>query len=343
MDFVADRALWNALVVGHPQGHFLQSYPWGELKAAFGWPAPARVAWGNPPWGGAQVLFRRLPLGFSVAYVPRGPWWDWSSREVEQALAEMRSLARRRRALVLILEPRDEDSPALASRLTSLGFTSTRTIQPRSTIIVPLDADEDEILRRMHSKTRYNIRLSARKGVKVRVGEEGDLADFYALMQETSRRDRFPIHSFEYYLKAHWLLTDSGYGRLFLAEYEGELLAGIVAVAFGQEGIYLYGASGPRHRQRMPNHALQWAAIRWAKERGCRVYDLWGIPDEVGRNPERYTKIGDYGKGGLWGVYRFKQGFGGRVVRTVGAWEMEVLPGGRTLYRLLLRARGLAG
>ncbi len=341
MDFVTEPRRWDSLVAEHPAGHFLQSYPWGELKAAFGWPDPVRIVWDG--LGGAQVLFRRLPLGFTLAYVPRGPWWDWYSPKVERALADLRSLAWRRRALTLILEPEAEESAELASRLSSLGLSSTKTIQPRSTILIPLDVTEDEILSRMHRKTRYNIRLSARKGVEVRAGTLDDLPEFYRLMQETSERDGFPIHSLEYYRKAHELLAGSGYGQLFLAYYQGEMLAGIMAVAFGGKAIYLYGASGSRHRQRMPNHALQWAAIRWAKERGCRVYDLWGIPDEVGQNPERYAKIGEYGKGGLWGVYRFKQGFGGKVTRTVGAWEIEVLPGGRALYHFLLKARKAGG
>ncbi len=339
MDFVTDPGRWDSLVKDHPAGHFLQSYPWGELKAAFGWPAPVRLTWNDPPWGGAQVLFRRLPLGFSVAYVPRGPWWNWSLPEVESALTEIRSLARRRRALVLILEPEAKDDPALTRRLRFLGLSPTRSIQPRSSILIPLDADEDEILARMHSKTRYNVRLSARKGVEVRVGGEEDLPAFYALMQETARRDRFPIHSFEYYREAQRLLVSAGYARLFLAYYQDEMIAGLMAVAFARKGIYLYGASSARHRQRMPNHALQWAAMKWAKEQGCKVYDLWGIPDDVGANPERYDKIGDYGKGGLWGVYRFKQGFGGEVVRTIGAWEMDAFPGGRAIYHLLLKAR----
>jgi lipid II:glycine glycyltransferase (peptidoglycan interpeptide bridge formation enzyme) len=89
----------------------------------------------------------------------------------------------------------------------------------------------------------------------------------------------------------------------------------------------------------MPNHALQWAAMRWAKARGCTLYDLWGIPDEVGAHPDAYAEPESWGEGGLWGVYRFKQGFGGQVVRYTGAWDMPLSQPGYALYKLALRVR----
>ena len=83
----------------------------------------------------------------------------------------------------------------------------------------------------------------------------------------------------------------------------------------------MWGASSSLERQRMPNHALQWAGITWAAGRGCASYDLWGIPDEVGADPAAYAEDFAEQQGGLWGVYRFKQGFGGQIVRYTGAWD----------------------
>ena len=124
-----------------------------------------------------------------------------------------------------------------------------------------------------------------------------------------------------------------------LAEDEGEMLAAIAVFALGTRAWYMWGASGESGRNLMPNHALQWAAMRWAKARGCTLYDLWGIPDEVGANPDAYTEPESWGEGGLWGVYRFKQGFGGQVVRYTGAWDMPLSRPGYALYKLALRVR----
>jgi len=337
--FVTKAEEWDKAVAGHPSGHLLQSFPWGELKAGFGWPEPIRVLWNDPPNGGAQILFRKLPLGFTVGYIPKGPWWDWTNEHVTTALGEIKRVALKRRAVAVILEPNAPDGEPLRYRLKSLGLSPTRSIQPRSTMKVMLDGSEEEILSRMHRKTRYNVRLSARKGIVVKDGTQSDIPHFYRLMKETSTRDGFPIHSLDYYLRAYELLVRSGYGRLLLSLYDGETIAGIMVAAFGREGIYLYGASGNLHRDKMPNHALQWEAIKWVKSKGCLYYDLWGIPDEVGIEPEKYAKMGDYGRGGLWGVYRFKLGFGGKVVRSIGAWVMDVIPGGSLIYELYLHRR----
>ena len=123
-----------------------------------------------------------------------------------------------------------------------------------------------------------------------------------------------------------------------MAEADGQPLAAIVVFAFGQKSWYMWGASNNLERQRMPNHALQWAGLTWASERGCRTYDLWGVPDEVGADPERWSDDFVEQQGGLWGVYRFKQGFGGQVVRYTGAWD---LPYSRIGYRLYYGARRL--
>ena len=197
----------------------------------------------------------------------------------------------------------------------------------------------------MRPKTRYNIRLAARKGVRVRVGGADDLARFAALMAETGSRDGFGVHPAAYYRRAFDVFAPAGMAALLLAEYEGAILAGLMAFAFSDTAYYLYGASSDRHRNLMPTYALQWEAMRWARARGCQQYDLWGIPDEVGRNPSAYMEDDPPGRQGLWGVWRFKRGFGGEVVRYVGAWDFVYRPMTYRLYNLLLRLRrrALAG
>lgn len=333
-----DSETWNSFVAASPTSHLLQSWQWGQLKAAFGWQA-VRVSAedGGRLVAGAQVLFRSLPPPFpslSIAYMPKGPILDFGDQEIcEALLSAIHRLARQKRAILLKIEPELPDSPAVVRQLQACGFCPSRqTIQPRSTIHIDLRADPDKILARMKSKTRYNVRLAGRKGVVVREGTAEDLPIFYRLIERTGRRDGFAVHSQGYYETAYRLFVPSGLARLFLATYHDEIIAGLMAFAFGQRAWYLYGASSDKERNRMPNHLLQWEAIRWARERGCLTYDLWGIPDEVGKEPEKYERTITNRQGGLWGVYRFKQGFGGQVVRYVGAYDYVYRPALAWLY-----------
>jgi lipid II:glycine glycyltransferase (peptidoglycan interpeptide bridge formation enzyme) len=286
---------------------------------------------------GAQILFRSLPLSFpnlSIAYVPKGPILDFGNQEIsETLLSAIHRLARQKRAILLKIEPELLDSPAVVRQLQACGFRpSQQMIQPRSTIHIDLRPDPDEILARMKSKTRYNVRLAGRKGVLVREGTADDLPIFYRLIELTGRRDSFAVHSQKYYETVYRLFVPLGLARLFLATYHDKVIAGLMAFAFGQRAWYMYGASSDRERNRMPNYLLQWEAIRWAKERGCLTYDLWGVPDEVGKEPEKYKRTVTDRRGGLWGVYRFKQGFGGQVVRYVGAYDYVYRPAWAWLY-----------
>jgi lipid II:glycine glycyltransferase (peptidoglycan interpeptide bridge formation enzyme) len=329
-DNSSEQAAWDDLVVAVPGGHVLQSWAWGELKAQFGWRV-RRVAVGSAC---AQVLFRSLPGGLgSIAYVPRGPAIDFGDPVALGTLLEaIRPLARQQHAICLKIEPDLEDKATRIEQLQDLGFRpSPQVIQPQRTIRVDLDAEPEELLKRMKQKTRYNIRLAGRKGVTIRAGDESDLPAFYRLMEVTAERDGFGIHTQAYYEAAHRLFVPSDHGRLLLAEYEGQLLAGLVVFAFGATACYMYGASSSEHRNRMPTYLLQWEAMLWAKEQGCRTFDLWGVPDEDEDTLEaEFTKRGD----GLWGVYRFKRGFGGRLVRTVGAWDLVYAPLRYRLYTL---------
>ena len=330
-----DDAAWDSFVAGSPEGHLLQTSYWGRLKSQFGWEVErVALADGDAIVAGAQVLYRSLPFGLTLAYVPMGPLVDWDDEKaVRTLLTTLRQAAHRHGAFCLKLEPSLFDDPALARQLEGHDFrASPHTIQPRCTLIVELTPSLDEILAQMKPKTRYNIRLARRKEVVVREGIEADLPRFYQLMQLTGKRDGFPIYSKEYYEAIYRLFVPVGLARLFLASCRGEVLAGLMAFALGRRAWYMYGASSNQHRDRMPNHLLQWEAIRWAKEKGCLTYDLWGIPDEDQDVLEReFPKRRD----GLWGVYRFKRGFGARLVRRLGAYDDVYL---YPLYRVYNQA-----
>lgn len=321
-----DPMRWDQLVGADPRGHLLQTWAWGQLKEKFGWmPLRLAVERDGVLVAGAQVLYRRLgPL--SIAYLPKGPV---VVEEDEPALATLwqaiHSASRRRRAIFLKVEPEWREDEPLPLWLEEQKLRpSAECIQPRRTIWVDLTASEEEILARMKPKWRYNIRLSERKGVEVREGRAAEMEIFYALLRVTGQRDGFGIHSLDYYRRALELFAPAGRAVLYLAYYEGQPLAGLMAYAFNRQAWYMYGASGDAHRELMPNHQLQWRAMQWAKAQGCIHYDLWGIPDVDPLSPTA----------ALTGVQRFKEGFGGEVVRYLGAYDGVYA---RPLYALLQR------
>jgi lipid II:glycine glycyltransferase (peptidoglycan interpeptide bridge formation enzyme) len=309
---------WDEFVGSDPRGHLLQSWAWGDLKARFGWrPLRLMIVDRDQPVAAAQLLIRPLPYG-SLAYVPRGPAFDETDVQVSQALLDaLHTAARRERAVVLKVEPNWLDSAEATRWWTDRGFAETpQTVQPRSTIILDLQPDEDAILAQMTSKCRYCIRLAARREVTVRQASGDDLLTFYDLMRETGERNGFPIHSQAYYEAAFLLFQAANRAAFFLAEYQGEPLAAVMAFAFGQQATYMYGASSNRERARSPNHLLQWEVIRWARAWGCTRYDLYGVPDVDPASP-----IAD-----LSGVEHFKASFGGRQTRHAGAFDYVYSP-----------------
>jgi len=337
-------------------GHPLQLSGWGGLKARFGWET-RRVALTDihgAITAGAQLLLRSV-YGVKLAYVPRGPLLDWNDDDQRgELLAALVRECRQLGVSVLKIEPTLLDTPANRALLRHSGFQpSAQMIQPPSTILLDLTTD-DAMLAAMKPKWRYNVRLAERKGITVRVMQRGDLPAFHRLMRETGMRDGFAVHSDAYFDAAFDLLTPD-HAAFLMAEYAGEALAAIVVALAGKTGVYVWGASSERERSRMPNHALQWAGMRWARAHGASCYDLWGIPDDLGRLAMALADRAGERKAGeretvgvasdalpiqlealpshdLWGVYRFKQGFGGRVVRMVGAWDRPIRQPGAQLY-----------
>ncbi len=337
-----DDAGWDAFVAGQPNGHLLQSSAWGRFKASAAWEA-ARVSVGEAgaALAGALILLRRLPLGQRLAYIPKGPVGRWADPAIGAAFwAELHREMRRRGAFLLKAEPEELDGAPAAQALGRAGCVpSTQTVQPRSTVWLDVRGTDEALRARMKPKTRYNIGLAERKGIIVRQGGAEDLPAFGRLMAETGARDGFAVHGAAYYARAHQIFAPAGACALLLATFEERVIAGLMVFAQGPMAWYMYGASANAERQRMPNHALQWAAMCWARDKGCQMYDLWGIPDEVGQAPEQYEETVTERQDGLWGVYRFKQGFGGRVVRYVGAWDYVYSPARHRLYQWAMRAR----
>jgi peptidoglycan pentaglycine glycine transferase (the first glycine) len=358
---VEDAEQWDGFVCAHAYGHLLQRWGWGALKSHYGW-QPVRVGLleGERLVAGAQVLFRRLPLGTgAMGYIPKGPVIAPDSPLWPELLAALRQAARARRAPFLRLEPEWEmgQAPALPALRKA---PDDAIVQAPATIMIDLRPPPEAILAQMKPKWRYNIRLAERKGITVRMGGEADLPIFHRLSEITAERDGFPIRTEEYYRTAYTLFAQSSSAALFIAEFEGKPLSALMAFVCGRMAIYLYGASSDEERNRMPNHLMQWRAMQWAKERGCEVYDLWGAPDPgagyqgaAEDAPETVQKPAEAVNGGHAaeadgeakgagvppsarstklpaGLLRFKEGFGGRLVRYAGVYDIVYQP---VLYR----------
>jgi lipid II:glycine glycyltransferase (peptidoglycan interpeptide bridge formation enzyme) len=205
------------------------------------------------------------------------------------------------------------------SELTRRGWVySSDQIQFRNTVLIDLSASEEEMLARMKPKTRYNIRLSEKKDVSLRVGTLDDLPMLYKVYAETSVRDGFVVRDENYYMTV-WksFLSNFQSFRLsnlpacepLIAEVEGQPVAAIFLFVFADRAYYVYGMSRNLHREKMPTYLLQWEAMKRAKANDCAVYDLWGAPEVFDESDS------------MWGVYRFKEGLGGEVVRTLGAYD----------------------
>lgn len=317
---------WDQFVDHHPRAHILQTSAWGELKSAYEWEC-ARVALREgtqpddedaPIVAGAQLLFKRLPLRLgTMAYLPMGAYVTDAS-QWEALWAAVDECARERSAAFLKWEPGILDS-GFRPDFEEWGFRdSAQTIQPARTILLDIGDPDDMILARMNQGTRRKIRQSLKNNIRYYEGTRADLDKFTSLMQTTGTRNDFGVHEPAYYELAYDLFVPRGDAALILAEHEGDTLAGVMVFAKHYTAWYLYGASSNIKRNLMASYGVQWHAIQWAQRHGCDTYDFWGIPDEDLKTLEsEFEQRSD----GLWGVYGFKRGWGGQIVRSAGAWD----------------------
>ncbi len=345
---------WNALISRLPNPHFLQTYEWGQVKAQYGW-EPLYLVWdrercsvfSHQPSMSEEMLEKEgqiqaaalvlkksvLSRGFAarlcLLYCPKGPNLDWNDLPLrKRVLDDLQRLARQQGAIFLKLDPdvvRGTGVPGTEAEITEPGGEAVRAellgrgwrfskeqIQFKNTVLLDISLPEEELLARMKQKTRYNTRLAVKKGVRVRVGNENDWPMLYRMYAATSVRDGFVIREEGYY-RTVWRLFKSMSAPL-IAEVEGKPVAAVFLFAFAGRAYYVYGMSDEAHRDKMPNYLLQWEAMKWARARGCTLYDLWGAPDVF---DERDS---------MWGVFRFKEGLGGQVIRTLGAWDFVPNP-----------------
>jgi peptidoglycan pentaglycine glycine transferase (the first glycine) len=372
-----ENSSWNSIISKLPKPHFLQTHEWGQVKAKYGW-EPLYAVWDADgkwkvesgfgslstfhfPVAAALILKKQIIRnGFaarlSILYSPKGPLLDWSNEPLRnRVLSDLQSFAKKQGAIFLKMDPdvvlgtgvpqSEGDVPensgqAVMSELKRRKWEySSDQIQFRNTVLIGLNPSEEELLASMKQKTRYNVRLAEKKGVSLRVGRPEDLGMLYKMYAETSVRDGFVIRDEGYYKTVWPLFMNSADPTCepLIAEVDGEPVAAIFVFYFARRAYYVYGMSQDKHREKMPNYLLQWEAMKRAKAKGCTGYDLWGAPEVFDESDS------------MWGVYRFKEGLGGRVVRTLGAWDFAPSPLWYKMYseiipRVLdvMRSRGKA-
>src|SRR5215210_1279550 len=296
----------------------------GSLSGAWAGGPSAWCSRGTARWWGLANSSPTTPLRFPAysCTAPRGPGCLGTTRRPFAPFLRACAVAGREGAHTVKIEPevleQHEDVKALLGRI---GFRKARyDLNQKTTLVVDLSLPEEELLARMRSKTRYNVRRAARKGVEV---VEPDFEEawetFYEWMKATSaRKEDYVLRRPRDYLRGVMgAMHEAGQGHLFLAKHEGTPLAGMYVFTFGDKYWYMYGASSDEKRNLKPNYLLQWEVMRWARERGLTHYDMVGVP-----------KAEDLDESSsLWGVYKFKEGFGGEIVDSLGCFDLPVRRG----------------
>ena len=324
-EFITEKTLpeYEAFVQSHPKGNFAQSYLWGKQKPMWQWDAIAVRGEDGAIRGSLAVMTRKVPgIGRTLMYGCRGPVCDLDDRETfSQLLDSAKALAKKYKSYVIKIDPDVPSSnTAFSSMLQSFGFRAKEggknfeAIQPRYVFRLNVEGKtEEELLANFHQKWRYNIRLAERKGVTVRICGKEMVPAFSDLMLTTGVRDGFVTRKPEYFAA---MLDNLGeHARLYMAFDPNDTpIAGTLAIHYGDKVWYLYGASSNEHRNLMPNYLLQWRMMQWAVETNCRIYDFRGVSGDVSEdNP-------------LYGLFRFKQGFGGDFTEFVGEMDLVLSP-----------------
>lgn len=324
---IKEKDRYNNFVKDHPKGHFLQLWEWGQVKRGMGWePLPLILEEDGEIRAAMLILKRSLPipgLKKCIFYSPRGPVADIESKELCSILFEgARKVAQDHGAIFLKIDP---DVPVgnedFTSMLKECNFNKNETgldfegVQPGFVFRLDITPSEQDLLKNMHTKTRYNIRLAQKKGVQIRrANDKEDLRKFYDILVETAERDRFLIRGFEYFEMIWDHMLTNGWAEIFLAEWEGKTISATLALSVGEKAWYLYGASSNQYRNVMPNYLIQWEMICWARERGCTLYDFRGVSGDLDEsNP-------------LYGLFKFKKGFNGDFTEFVGDWDTVYSP-----------------
>lgn len=324
----AEVAEWNELVTNNPDGgHIYQSKEWALVKESNGW-EPVYLIYEATAYIVAFVLLRKpVSILGNIYYCSKGPGFfkdfkdDKDSRaHFSEFTAELKRFVAKLDSGAIMVKIEPELEVESEFDLKSLGLIKSKAdLQFKATVFVDISDSEEEILSGLKQKTRYNIRLSERKGVKVeQISMNDDGVDLmYELMAATQKRGGFFLRQKSYF-KNYWqVLDDAGLGQLFIATHEGDVLGGVIATSFGKKAYYKDGGSFDVKRNLMAPYLLQWEAIRWSKSKGATSYDMVAVPPKSELDNPNHMQ---------YGLYQFKRMFNEEVTEFVGCWDLPIHP-----------------
>ncbi len=292
---------YEQFVQTSPYANATQDLAWSKVKSEWA-NEQVYVERGGEIVAAMSLLIRRVFGKASMIYATRGPICDVSDTALVQELVScVDEIAKKYSAFMLRFDPEVPRNAQLEAEYAKLGYLVRNDdcdkfdiIQPRYNMILNIGGYTfDELMTHFSEKTRYNIRLSARKGVTVRHSrEEEDLKTFYELYKITAVRDKIGFRPYEYFVKMLHAFPEHQL-RIYLAEHEGQALSGAICIQYGKKTWYIYGASSNEKRNLMPNYAMQAEMIRWGIEGGSEIYDFGGV---FVLNKEN-------------GLFKFKEGF----------------------------------
>lgn len=297
--------------------HPLQSFEWGEFRKKTG----VKVIRGD----NFQLTIHKIPhLPFNIGYSPKG------QMPTKKNVEELKKIGKEEKCIFIQLEPNVELTENSKLKIENLGFRSAaHPLFTRCTFILDLTKSEEELLKNMSSKTRYNIKVAQKH--KVEVSEDNSdkgFLEYLKLTKETTQRQGFFAHT-EKYHKLMWETLKSTIGEidknelsahLFLAKYKEEVLVAWILFVFKDTLYYPYGASSSKYRETMASNLMMWEAIKFGKKLGLSKFDMWGA---LGPNPDKNDP--------WYGFHRFKEGYGGKLIEFVGSYDLVI---NKPLYQL---------
>lgn len=324
----------DEFIASQSHAQFLQSWDWGEFQRAVGHGVWRLGVFNRTEIGhdqllaSAQIIQHKLPLKKSYLYCARGPVFDekLTDKQKQEALELILSKARD----IIIATSQTEEiffrfEPTIAIHDTRYMLHDTRPIQPANTLILDLTQSIEQLLANMHPKTRYNIKVAEKHSITIQ--EEIDFDQVWPLFLQTSKRDKFGIHSKNYYQK---MLADIPWIKLWTAIYQNQIVAAAIIGSFGDTATYIHGASDYNFRQLMAPYLLHWTVIQTAKKQNFKCYDFYGIAPATNLQPQTSNRKHPWS-----GITRFKLGFGGQIKNYPGAFDFIYEAGWYKMYKTL--------
>ena len=308
-----EKSRFNALV-NHP----LQSWEWGKFRERTGCKV-IRLGLFEPSTGseqtklkaGYQLTIHPLPkIPYNIIYFPKGPM---PNKIIINALIK---LGQAEKAILVKMEPNVvvDDKKITPDIWKELNLQAGQPLFTKYTFQIDLSKSDEELLAAMKSKTRYNLRLSQKHGVRVVEDNSSKAFETYLkLMKETTKRQKFYAHTPDYHHKMWQILQPAGIAHLLVAKYKNKPLVTWILFTFNKVLYYPYGASTRKCQNVMPSYAMMWEAIQFGKKHNCELFDLWGTP---GHNPSP--------KDPWYGFHRFKEGFGAKLVEFIGTYDLII-------------------